>query len=74
MLLEEFDAKKYERTLKREGHEEGYKEGCMEGDIQRMIQSVEAVSRNLKITPEQACAILEVTEEEYINAKKGVKS
>lgn len=62
MLLEEFDAKKYERTLKREG------------DIQRMIQSVEAVSRNLKITPGQACAILEVTEEEYINAKKGVKS
>lgn len=70
MLLEEFDAKKYERTLKREGHEEGY----MEGDMQRMIQSVEAVSRNLKITPGQACAILEVTEEEYINAKKGVKS
>lgn len=62
MLLEEFDAKKYERTLKQEG------------DIERMIQSVEAVSRNLKITPGQACAILEVTEEEYINAKKGVKS
>ena len=58
MLLEEFDAKKYERTLKREG------------DIQRMIQSVEAVSRNLKITPGQACAILEVTEKEYRNAKK----
>ena len=61
MLLEEFDVKKYEKSLR------------AEADSQRMIRSVEAVSRNLNITPKQACAILEVKEEEYEKAKKGAK-
>lgn len=31
MLLEEFDAEKYERTIRDEGREEGLKEGRAEG-------------------------------------------
>ena len=31
MLLEEFDAEKYERTIRAEGREEGWKEGKEEG-------------------------------------------
>ena len=73
MLLEEFDEKKYERTLKEEGRAEGYRVGHIEGDTQRMLQSVEAVCRNLQVTPQEACEILCVTPEEYEVAKKGAK-
>lgn len=31
MFLEEFDAEKYERSIRREGHDEGHKEGVKEG-------------------------------------------
>lgn len=34
MLLEEFNAEKYERSLKEEGHEEGLAEGRTEGEEQ----------------------------------------
>ena len=33
MLLEEFDAEKYERTIRSEGREEGRKEGRKEGEV-----------------------------------------
>ena len=33
MLLEEFDAEKYERTIREEGREEGKREGIKEGEV-----------------------------------------
>lgn len=33
MLLEEFDAEKYERTIRGEGREEGLEEGMKKGEI-----------------------------------------
>lgn len=65
MLLEEFDEKKYETTLKEEGRVKGYKEG----DAQRIIQSVEAVCRNLQVMPQEACKIIGITLKEYESAK-----
>lgn len=68
MLLEEFDVKKYEKSLREEGHAEGYKEG----DTYRLIQSVEALCRSLQIMPPEACALLGITTEEYEKAQKGI--
>ncbi len=62
MLLEEFDAEKYERTLRSEGKEEGRKEGKEEGIeeeredgirymievLQELGQSVDCVKEKLK--------------------------
>ena len=33
MLLEEFDAEKYERTIREEGREEGLEEGMKKGEV-----------------------------------------
>lgn len=62
MLLEEFDAKKYERSMKETGREAG--------DAWRLIRSVEAMCRNLQVTPERACEIPGVTPQEYETAKQ----
>ncbi len=57
MILEEFDVKKYERTL----HEEA--------DNLRLAKSVEAVMQNLQVDVEAACKILNATTDEYYRAK-----
>lgn len=66
MLLEEFDEKKYRRSMKEEGRAEGYREG----DAKRIVKSVEAVCRNLQVTPQEACKIIGVTLKEYEAAKQ----
>ncbi len=49
MFLEEFDAEKYERTIRREGREEGIELGMKQGINQGMKQGVE---QGLQITIE----------------------
>lgn len=47
MLLEEFDVKKYERTLRGEGREEGREEGRKEGredGIRIMVESLQEIN------------------------------
>lgn len=45
MLLEEFDVKKYERTLRGEGHEEGLREG-MEQGIRCMVEALQEAGQS----------------------------
>lgn len=45
MLLEEFDAEKYERTLRSEGREEGREEGRQEGREEGREEGEEKVNR-----------------------------
>ncbi|MCM1088514.1 MAG: Rpn family recombination-promoting nuclease/putative transposase [Muribaculaceae bacterium] len=86
MLLEEFDAKKYERSMKEagreEGREEGRKQGIEEGrkegqeqgqqsgDAQRLIKSVEELMKNLQTDLPRACGLIGVTVDEYERAKE----
>ena len=66
MLLEEFDVKKYERSMREAGREAGR----MEGDARRLLRSVEAASRSLQISPQDTCGLLGVTREEYETARR----
>lgn len=51
MLLEEFDADKYERTIRMEGKEEGRKEGREEGKREGKKEGVqEGIDRANKLT------------------------
>ena len=52
MLLEEFDAEKYERTIREEGREEGRLEGMLEG-IEQVIRAMIETSRELGSTKEE---------------------
>ncbi len=61
MILEEFDVKKYERSLREEGREEA--------DALRLVRSVEANMRNLQLDLTTACEALDVTVDEYYKAK-----
>ncbi len=61
MILEEFDAEKYERSMREEGREEG--------EAIRLVRSVEAAMRNFQIDLETACSSLDVTTDDYYKAK-----
>lgn len=61
MILEEFDAEKYERSMREEGREEG--------EAIRLVRSVEAAMRNFHINLETACSSLDVTTDDYYKAK-----
>ena len=63
--LEEFDAEKYERSMREEGREEGKEEG----DAIRLVSSVDAAMRNFHIDLETACRGLDTTTDEYYRAK-----
>lgn len=73
MLLEEFDAEKYERSLRaegrEEGREEGYEAGHSAGDAQRLVRSVDEIMKRLYLTLPQACKLIGVSTEEYKKAK-----
>lgn len=53
MLLEEFDAEKYERTIRAEGREEGKEEGIKEG-IERGMERGRAKVNRLGIMSAEA--------------------
>lgn len=76
MLLEEFDADKYERSIREEGREEGYSAGQQEGyhtgDAERMIISVEQIMKNLQTDIPEACRLIGVSVEEYQKAKANI--
>ncbi len=61
MILEEFDVKKYERTIREEGREEGREE--------TLVMAVEAVMQNFQVDLETSCKGLNVTPDEYHKAK-----
>lgn len=69
MMLEEFDVRKYERSLREEGHEEGREEG----DAKRLMKSVESVMKKLNIELPEACDAVGITVYEYQTAKERVK-
>lgn len=45
MLLEEFDAEKYERTIREEGREDGIQVGMMTGQCQATIELLQEMNR-----------------------------
>ena len=45
MLLEEFDAEKYERTIRKEGIEIGLREGRLEGRLEGQQQGLERANK-----------------------------
>ena len=45
MLLEEFDAEKYERTLRSEGREEGREEGRIIGKVEDILELLEELGK-----------------------------
>ena len=81
MLLEEFDAEKYERTLREEGREEGIQEGREEGrregreigDAVRLADSVRNVMLKSGVSLNEACELIGVTTEQYGEARKLVE-
>ncbi len=77
MLLEEFDAEKYERTLREEGREEGREKGREEGreigDAVRLADSVRNVMLKLGVSLNEACELIGVTAEQYEAARKLVE-
>ena len=81
MLLEEFDAEKYERTLREEGREEGRQEGREEGrregreigDAVRLVDSVRNVMMKSGVSLNEACDMIGVTAEQYETARKLVE-
>ena len=81
MLLEEFDAGKYERTLREEGREEGRQEGREEGrqegreigDAVRLVDSVRNVMMKSGASLNEACDMIGVTTEQYEAARKLVE-
>ncbi|MBD5536391.1 MAG: hypothetical protein HDQ99_12180 [Lachnospiraceae bacterium] len=81
MLLEEFDAEKYERTLREEGREEGRQEGREEGrqegreigDAVRLVDSVRNVMMKSDVSLNEACELIGVTTEQYEAARKFVE-
>ena len=73
MLLDEFDVKKYERSLREEGREEGRKEGRTEGRDQTLIQLVyKKYVKNL--TVEETAEMLEVDEETIRKIYSAIKT
>ena len=65
MLLEEFDAEKYERTLREEGREIG--------DAVRLADSVRNVMLKSGVSLNEACDMIGVTAEQYEAARKLVE-
>ena len=70
MLLEEFDAEKYERTLREEGREEGRREGREIGNAVRLVDSVRNVMMKSGTSLNEACELIGVTTEQYEAARK----
>lgn len=66
MLLEEFDQKKYERTIR----EEGLNEGISIGKYQVLTENVDSLMKNLNIDLSKACSLLGITAAEYEEAMK----
>ncbi len=69
MLLEEFDAEKYERTLREEGREEGREIG----NAVRLVDSVRNVMMKSGAFLNEACELIGVTAEQYEAARKLVE-
>ena len=69
MLLEEFDAEKYERTLREEGREEGREIG----DAVRLVDSVRNVMMKSDVSLNEACELIGVTTEQYEVARRFVE-
>ena len=73
MLLDEFDVKKYERSLREEGREEGLEAGRAEGRDQTLIQLIyKKYEKNL--TVEEASEMLEVDEETIRKTYSAIKT
>lgn len=67
MLLEEFDVKKYERTLRGEGHEEGREEGLAEGreeGIQLTLEILQELNQSRECAKEKLEKKFSLTETE----------
>ncbi len=56
--------------LVEDGRAEGKAAGVLEGDAARIVKSIEAVMKNLKVEAAGACEIIGVTIEEYQRSKK----
>ena len=73
MLLDEFDVKKYARSLREEGREEGLEAGRAEGRDQTLIQLIyKKYEKNL--TVEEASEMLEVDEETIRKTYSAIKT
>lgn len=66
MLLEEFDQKKYEHTIR----EESLNEGIAIGKYQVLTENVDSLMKNLNIDLSKACSLLGITAAEYEEAMK----
>ncbi len=53
-LLEEFDEKKYARTLREEGREEGYEAGRTEGGYEKEQELLQNLMNSMNITESEA--------------------
>ena len=72
MLLDEFDVKKYERSLREEGREEGLEAGRAEDRDQTLIQLIyKKYEKNL--TVEEASEMLEVDEKTIRKTYSAIK-
>lgn len=63
MFLEEFDVKKYERTLRSEGREEGWKE-AREEDLRYTIEILEEIGQEMDFVKEKLMEKYSMPEQE----------
>jgi SOS response regulatory protein OraA/RecX len=77
MLLEEFDVKKYERSLREEGREEGLEIGLARGLATGRAEERTSIIRNMLrrgFSDEEICSLVECSQEtlDEIRGKKGM--
>jgi SOS response regulatory protein OraA/RecX len=66
MLLEEFDVKKYERSLREEGREEGLEIGLARGLATGRAEKQDSIIRNMLrrgFSDEEICSLVECSQE-----------
>ena len=73
MVLTEFDEQKYTEMIRAEGKAEGLAEGLAEGEARAMVKMVETYSSKIKVDIKSACEELDISFEQYENAKKLIK-
>lgn len=71
MSIYEYNEEYVMRVTYEEGEIAGYKRGKADGHEQNLIHNIEAAMKNLGINLEKACEVLEISMEEYQQAKAG---
>ena len=73
MSILECDVDKVMDYLKQEAKEDGHAEGLAEGRMEMQLSSIQAIMKNLNMTPIQAMDVLNIPEEERGNLLKQLK-